>query len=579
MCCASLKVETGPSEFDALGLGGNHPKIACFDGQLIDLAMACRVEVHCQYTQGLDCDVVRALFSGGLDLLTADIVVDGHYHFLVFMVRPLPGISPGWKELSRSLKHIVQVGVNLRNLLHAREENHTEVHKITVASQDHIGAMNEMLSTLGSHGLDVVQSQVRCAQYSSSDTVEQRLEATFCVYDRCDRILGEDRWKEVEAAVSRAAAAPDKASTASSITFHRVELRRGIWPPQPADSVDSISIAEACGASGACTMEGPLHEFNMHAAPKLSQGSASWQSLLDVRCPPSTFQRDDCGALPPWATRFTLLAWDPFLALLVVDTVQGLPLAECLSIAIAVPRQVGSHAQFVAELWVLKGADVASQAQATVHEIADRSRVSHAKTTSAGRDVFVNPAWRTANEHTTISIDHTLSHDAVCITIECADRKGLLYDLLRTTHSLNIMVTQARTVQKSEGCVEVHLFLKDSGGQPLAGGELLRPLLHRLQKAVLQPVHVLVRALPAVTCASAKLHLHVSMHRVHTNTMDPSSQEHVFTGATITGCPGGRPALRRSSWPVAPITAASRSTPAEVRQARCRWSLHGSHVA
>lgn len=76
--------------------------------------------MNCQHQQGLDCDVVRALFAAGLDVLTADTTVDGHFIFLAFMLRALPGAAPRWSQLAASLTRIAEQGSALQSLLQAR---------------------------------------------------------------------------------------------------------------------------------------------------------------------------------------------------------------------------------------------------------------------------------------------------------------------------------------------------------------------------------------------------------------------------------------------------------------------------
>ena len=93
----------------------------------------------------------------------------------------------------------------------------------------------------------------------------------------------------------------------------------------------------------------------------------------------------------------------------------------------------------------------------------------------------------------TITVDRTLGHDSVCVCIDCSDRKGLLYDILRTTHTWGVLTVTTRLVPQGDGAVSIQLFLKDGGHAPLHDPELLRPLLHELHKAVLQPVCVSVR--------------------------------------------------------------------------------------
>lgn len=105
----------------------------------------------------------------------------------------------------------------------------------------------------------------------------------------------------------------------------------------------------------------------------------------------------------------------------------------------------------------------------------------------------MSTAWRPDDERVHIAVDHTLGHDSLCVTLECDDRQGLVYDVLCTVHTMGVKVVQAQCRQAAEGRAELHIFLKDAAGSALASGMLLRPLLHRLRKAVLMPVCVSVR--------------------------------------------------------------------------------------
>ena len=58
------------------------------------LVLACRLTINCRHALGIDCDVARLLFQSGLEVLSMDLAVDGHYQFMSFMVR-----LPPWPAL------------------------------------------------------------------------------------------------------------------------------------------------------------------------------------------------------------------------------------------------------------------------------------------------------------------------------------------------------------------------------------------------------------------------------------------------------------------------------------------------
>jgi hypothetical protein len=84
-----------------------------------------------------------------------------------------------------------------------------------------------------------------------------------------------------------------------------------------------------------------------------------------------------------------------------------------------------------------------------------------------------------------------------------------LFDVLRTAHSLSVMVSQASLIVDPQGDrVEMQLFLKDScNSKPLTGEDTLRPLLHQLRKAILLPIVVSVS--PASDTSNATFDVHV----------------------------------------------------------------------
>ena len=127
--------------------------------------------------------------------------------------------------------------------------------------------------------------------------------------------------------------------------------------------------------------------------------------------------------------------------------------------------------------------------------------------------MFISTAWRPDDDRVCVAVDHTLGHDSLCVTLECDDRQGLIYDVLCTAHSMGVKVEQARCRQAVDGRAEVQLFLKDAAGSALASGMLLRPLLHRLRKAVLMPVCVSVRPFAEASCLAGDRH----SRSVHSN--------------------------------------------------------------
>lgn len=112
----------------------------------------------------------------------------------------------------------------------------------------------------------------------------------------------------------------------------------------------------------------------------------------------------------------------------------------------------------------------------------------------AGQAAFVSKGWdETQGETISLTIDSYSSHACNAVNIVCCDRKGLLYDLLRTTHQLGLLVEFATIDVRCSSQAEVQLFLKDSFGNAVSDQQLLTVLLHKLRKAVQLPLCVAVR--------------------------------------------------------------------------------------
>jgi acetolactate synthase regulatory subunit len=111
---------------------------------------------------------------------------------------------------------------------------------------------------------------------------------------------------------------------------------------------------------------------------------------------------------------------------------------------------------------------------------------------ATGRKLYVSSACDPGNASLEISVDRTLGNGSVCVAIECDDRQGIIYDVLRTVHASGFRATQVSCHQDHPGRVALALFLKDSAGGELATDLLLKPLLDRLQLAISLPVVVSV---------------------------------------------------------------------------------------
>eukprot|EP00892_Ulva_mutabilis_P007775 jgi/Ulvmu1/536/UM001_0544.1 len=111
-----------------------------------------------------------------------------------------------------------------------------------------------------------------------------------------------------------------------------------------------------------------------------------------------------------------------------------------------------------------------------------------------GRKRFI-PADRDENTEPAaveLFVDDTICKTSTCIEIECRNRKGLMFDVLRTASAAGLRVMQARGSLTPQGQATLQLFLVDHQQQPIADHSLLRAVLHQLRSAVAQPLSIAV---------------------------------------------------------------------------------------
>ena len=96
-----------------------------------------------------------------------------------------------------------------------------------------------------------------------------------------------------------------------------------------------------------------------------------------------------------------------------------------------------------------------------------------------------------------VTVDNTTTLAYTLVTVACQDRKGLLYDLLRTLKDVHVRVAYAKLALRVPGAFEADLFLQEAEGQLINDrcvATLLFEGLSYVQAAVLGP---LTRALTA----------------------------------------------------------------------------------
>uniref|UniRef100_J3M3C1 ACT domain-containing protein ACR n=2 Tax=Oryza brachyantha TaxID=4533 RepID=J3M3C1_ORYBR len=92
----------------------------------------------------------------------------------------------------------------------------------------------------------------------------------------------------------------------------------------------------------------------------------------------------------------------------------------------------------------------------------------------------------------TINFDNFLSPAHTLLQINCADQKGLLYDILRTMKDCSIQVTYGRFWSDKKGFREVDLFIKQADGKKVIDPEKQDGLSSRLRSEMLHPLRVMI---------------------------------------------------------------------------------------
>ncbi|KAG8084575.1 hypothetical protein GUJ93_ZPchr0010g8026 [Zizania palustris] len=92
----------------------------------------------------------------------------------------------------------------------------------------------------------------------------------------------------------------------------------------------------------------------------------------------------------------------------------------------------------------------------------------------------------------TINFDNSLRPAHTLLQINCADQKGLLYDIFRTMKDCSIQVRYGRFLSDKKGFREVDLFIKQADGKKLIDHEKQDALSSRLMSEMLHPLRVMI---------------------------------------------------------------------------------------
>ncbi|OEL15813.1 ACT domain-containing protein ACR10 [Dichanthelium oligosanthes] len=106
-------------------------------------------------------------------------------------------------------------------------------------------------------------------------------------------------------------------------------------------------------------------------------------------------------------------------------------------------------------------------------------------------DIIEEQSISTIGDDTiSVTTDNSLSSVHTLIQIQCGDRKGLLYDIMRTVKDCNIQISYGRFYASQNGRCDVDLFVVQSDGKKLLDQQRQGSLSCRLRLELLRPLRV-----------------------------------------------------------------------------------------
>ncbi|XP_030537439.1 ACT domain-containing protein ACR9 isoform X2 [Rhodamnia argentea] len=93
---------------------------------------------------------------------------------------------------------------------------------------------------------------------------------------------------------------------------------------------------------------------------------------------------------------------------------------------------------------------------------------------------------------TTIAADNSLSPAHTLLQIHSVDRKGLLYDIMRTLKDCNIQIAYGRFSPNVSGHRDLDLFIQQKDGKKIVDPEKQSALISRLKLEMLHPLRVII---------------------------------------------------------------------------------------
>eukprot|EP00249_Psilotum_nudum_P013972 c24601_g1_i3 orf=129-1481(+) len=91
-----------------------------------------------------------------------------------------------------------------------------------------------------------------------------------------------------------------------------------------------------------------------------------------------------------------------------------------------------------------------------------------------------------------VTADNSLSPAHTLLQISCVDRKGLLFDVMRTLKDFNIQVAYGRLSTTQKGGGEIDLFILQSDGKKIVDPQKHKNICSQVEVEIMHPIRVMV---------------------------------------------------------------------------------------
>ncbi|KAL3157737.1 hypothetical protein ABBQ32_012162 [Trebouxia sp. C0010 RCD-2024] len=103
-------------------------------------------------------------------------------------------------------------------------------------------------------------------------------------------------------------------------------------------------------------------------------------------------------------------------------------------------------------------------------------------------------------EEVQVAIDNSTTSAYSLINIVCKDRKGLVYDLMRTVKDIHIRVAYGKVLVRQDYMCEADLFVQEVDGSQITEQEAQDELIERVKQAAALPVVISIQDVYDETC-------------------------------------------------------------------------------